>query len=65
MKHKLYIAAMIVLPLFIGSGATCDIIRFISGNDIGMNPIVAVLWAIMGLGTGIFNLWSLIEKLED
>jgi len=64
MRHKLYIASMIVLPLFVGSGATFESISYFSGHDISMNPIVIVILAIAGMCTGVFNLWKLIEKAE-
>ena len=55
---------MIVLPLFVGSGATFESISYFSGHDISMNPIVIVIIAIAGMCTGVFNLWKLIEKAE-
>lgn len=65
MKHKLYKAAMIVLPLFVGSGATLEVISFFSGHDININPIISMLLAIVGMGVGIANLWKLIQETEQ
>ena len=63
MRHKLYIASMIVLPLFVGSGATFESISYFSGHFIN-HEIVIVILAIAGMCTGVFNLWKLIEKAE-
>ncbi|MGI6721623.1 MAG: hypothetical protein ACOX4I_03540 [Anaerovoracaceae bacterium] len=65
MRHKLYLAAMVFMPLFVGSGATLETIRYFSGYDIGMNHIAVILLAVAGIVTGIVNLWSLIKKVEN
>ena len=62
MRHDLYTASLIILPLFVGSGATFETIRFFSGNDINISPIFIVLLAIVGMATGIVNVWKLIRK---
>ena len=65
MKYKLYLAATIILPLFVGSGATLEAISCFSGHSINMNPIITILLAIVGMLTGLVNLWKLIEKAEQ
>ena len=62
MRHDLYTASMIILPLFVGSGATFETIRFFSGNNINISLILTVLLAIIGMATGIVNVWKLIRK---
>ena len=66
MKRRWYAALMIVLPLFVGSGAaTALLVHFCGrGQDIAQSPAFMALLAIAGMGTGIVNLWRLIEKAE-
>ena len=66
MKRRWYTALMIVLPLFVGSGAaTALLVRFFGqGQDVAQSPAFMALLAIAGMGTGIVNLWRLIEKAE-
>lgn len=66
MKRKLYTALMIVLPLFVGSGAvTALLVHFFGqGQDIAQSPAFMALLAAAGMGTGIVNLWRLVEKAE-
>ena len=66
MRHKLYLATMIVLPLFVGSLAISGMIISLSGSTgVRMSPIVLGLMAISGMGTGIANLWRLIVRAES
>lgn len=67
MKHKLYMALTIILPLFVGSGAAIAVIVHFLGErqDIVQDPIFMVLLAAAGMGSGIANLWRLIEKAES
>ena len=66
MKRKLYTALMIVLPLFVGSGAvTALLVHFFGrGQDVAKSPAFMALLAAAGMGTGIVNLWRLVEKAE-
>ena len=66
MKRRWYTALMIVLPLFVGSGATTALLVhfFGRGQAIAQSPAFMALLAIAGMGTGIVNLWRLIEKAE-
>lgn len=66
MKRRCYTALMVVLPLFVGSGATTALLAhfFGRGQDIAQSPAFMALLAVAGMGTGIVNLWRLIEKAE-
>ena len=66
MKRRWYTALMIVLPLFVGSGATTALLVhfFGRGQDIAQSPAFMALLAAAGMGTGIANLRRLIEKAE-
>lgn len=65
MGHKLYLLIMIVLPLFVGSGATADLISYCFGNITMNNPGVYALFAIFGMGIGIYNTWDVVKKASS
>ncbi len=66
MKRRWYTALMIVLPLFVGSGAaTVLLIHFFGqGQGVAQSPAFMALLAAAGLSSGIANLWRLIGKAE-
>lgn len=66
MKRRWYTALMIVLPLFVGSGATTALLVHFFGRvqDTAQSPAFMALLAAAGMGSGITNLWRLIEKAE-
>ena len=64
MKHRLYVLLMIVLPLFVGSGALCELIRYFLGQRNTSDLLFMVLLAMAGLGSGIAKLWELTGKAE-
>ena len=66
MKHKLYTALMVILPLFVGSGATIALLVHFwgQGRDVAQSPAFMALLAVAGMSSGIANLWRLIEKAE-
>lgn len=66
MKRRLYMALMIVLPLFVGSGAATVLLVHFSGRgpDVAQSPAFMALLAAAGMSSGIVNLWRLIEKAE-
>ena len=66
MKRRLYAALTVILPLFVGSGATTALLVhfFGQGREIIQNPAFMILLAVAGMGSGIAKLWRLIEKAE-
>lgn len=64
MRHRLYLLSSIVLPLFVGSLACGELIKFISKNGSSMNPVLSILMSLVFLATGIINTWNLICKSE-
>ena len=66
MKRRCYTALMVVLPLFVGSGATTALLVHFFGRvqDTAQSPAFMALLAVAGMGLGITNLWRLIEKAK-
>lgn len=58
---NLYTILMILLPIFVGSLATGEVIRYFSGQEINMNIFVCSATAIVGMGTGISNIMKLLK----
>lgn len=56
-----YTILMILLPIFVGSLATGEVIRYFSGQEINMNIFVCIATAIVGMGTGILNIMKLLK----
>lgn len=56
-----YTILMILLPIFVGSLATGEVIRYFSGQEINMNIFVCSAAAIVGMGTGISNIMKLLK----
>ena len=58
---NLYTTLVILLPIFVGSLATGEVIRYFSGQEINMNIFVCSATAIVGMGTGISNIMKLLK----
>ncbi len=52
---------MILLPIFVGSLAAGEVIRYFSGQEISMNIFVCFAVAIVGMATGISNIMKLLK----
>ena len=66
MKRKFYAALTVILPLFVGSGATTALLVYFLGQGQGIvrSPAFMGLLAAAGMASGIAALWRLIEKAE-
>lgn len=66
MKRKLYTALLVILPLFVGSGAATVLLVHFLGQEQGTvrNPFFMGVLAVAGMASGIAALWRLIEKAE-
>lgn len=57
-----YTILMILLPIFVGSLATGEVIRYFSGQEITMNIFICSAAAVIGMVTGISNIMRLLKK---
>ena len=62
MKKKIYSRLMIVLPFIVGILAAAEAVRYMSGQKIFINPVLCVLWAVLGTATGTVYLLSIKRR---